>query len=216
MAHISKDGLLIKDFIEDLDVHTTTAARILDKSISEITKEERSMGKTVNFAILFGQTQYGLASMLKIDRETAQKYIDEYFDNYKGVDRYVRDAEKEAKRKGFVQSIFGTTRYIGGLTSKNFAIRNAAMREAINMPIQGSEADIMKLAMIQIREVINEKYKDKAHIVLQIHDELVFEVEESIAEEFTEESAQIMRNTVDMLVPLDVHSSIGHSLAELK
>jgi len=216
MAHISRDGLLIKDFIEGLDVHSSTAARILGKQIAEISKEERSMGKTVNFAILFGQTQFGLASMLKIDRNTAQKYIDEYFEHYKGVHRYVKDAEKEAKRKGFVQSIFGTTRRIGGLTSKNFMMKNAAMREAINMPIQGSEADIMKLAMIKIRDMIKAEYKDKAYLLLQIHDELIFEVKESVVEEFTRESVRIMEEVIDLLVPLDVHSNIGHSLAELK
>lgn len=216
MAHISKDGFLIKDFIEGLDVHSSTAARILNKSITEVTKEERSMGKTVNFAILFGQTQFGLASMLGINRETAQKYIDEYFENYKGVARYVKDAEKEAKRKGFVQSIFGTTRYIAGLNSSNFAIKNAAMREAINMPIQGSEADIMKLAMTEIIKMIDNKYKGKAYILLQVHDELILEVEDSIAEEFTKKAVEMMDNVVDLLVPLDVHSNIGHSLAELK
>jgi len=216
MAHISRDGLLIKDFIGGLDAHSSTAARILGKQISEVSKKERSIGKTVNFAVLFGQTQFGLASMLKINRETAQKYIDGYFEHYKGVNRYVKDAEKEAKRKGFVQSIFGTTRQIGGLTSKNFMIKNAAMREAINMPIQGSEADIMKLAMIEIREMIKKKYKNKAYTILQIHDELIFEVEESVAENFSKEGVKIMKEVVDLLVPLDVHSNIGHSLAELK
>jgi DNA polymerase-1 len=216
MAHISKDELLIKDFKENLDIHTSTAARIMNKSIKEVTKQERAVGKTVNFAILFGQTQFGLSSMLGISRETAQKYIDEYFENYKNVAVYVKEAEKEAKRKGFVQSMFGTTRHIAGLTSKNFALRNAAMREAINMPIQGSEADIMKLAMIKIMDMIDKDYKEKAYILLQIHDELVLEVEDSVAEEISEKCADIMDNVVDLLVPLDVHANIGHSLAELK
>ena len=216
MAHISKDGLLTKDFTEGLDIHSSTAARILGKQISEISKEERSLGKTVNFAILFGQTQFGLSKLLKIDRETAQKYIDEYFEHYKGVYRYVKDAEKEAKRKGFVQSIFGTTRQIAGLTSKNFAIKNAAMREAVNMPIQGSEADIMKLAMVKVREMIQVKYPNKAFMLLQIHDELIFEVEEDVAEQFSKDSCKIMEEIVDIVVPLDVHVNIGHSLAELK
>ena len=216
MAHISKDKLLIEDFKNGLDIHASTAARILDKQISEISKQERSMGKTVNFAILFGQTQFGLSKLLGIPRETAQKYIDEYFDNYKGVAEYVKEAEKEAKRKGFVQSIFGTTRYIAGLTSKNFALRNAAMREAVNMPIQGSEADIMKLAMINIMKMIKEKYKGKAFILLQIHDELILEVEESVIDKFALESVDIMDDVVELLAPLAVHANIGHSLSELK
>ena len=216
MAHISKDGLLIKDFMEGLDIHASTAARILDKPINEVSKEERAMGKTVNFAILFGQTQFGLSKLLGINRETAQKYIDEYFDSYKGVDRYVKDAEKEAKRKGFVQSMFGTTRYIAGLNSSNFAIKNASMREAINMPIQGSEADIMKLAMVKLTECIEKDYKGKAFILLQVHDELILEVEDQIIDEFSEKAVDIMDNVVDLSVPLEVHSNIGHSLAELK
>lgn len=216
MAYISKDELLFKDFNDRIDIHTATAGNILNKPVSEITKEERSLGKTVNFAVLFGQTQFGLSRLLGINRELAQKYIDEYFSDYKGVYRYVKDAEKEAKRKGFVQSIFGTTRYIGGLTSNNMSIRNAAMREAVNMPIQGSEADIMKLAMIKINDLINSKYKGDAYILLQIHDELVLEVKEDVVEKFSEDSVKIMNSVVDLGVPLDVHSNIGHSLAELK
>lgn len=216
MADISKDNLLIKDFNDDLDIHKTTAARLLDKEIDEVTKKERSLGKTVNFAVLFGQTAYGLASMLGIDSDVAAEYIQSYFEHYKGVEEYIRGLEKEAYKKGYVQSMFGTTRHIKGLRSKNIRMMRAAQREAINMPIQGSEADIMKLAMIKLDEMIEEKFKEKAYILLQIHDELIFEVQSDKVTEFIKEAETLMQGVVSLEVPLVVHSSVGDNMAELK
>jgi DNA polymerase-1 len=216
MADISRDDLLIKDFNDDLDIHKATAARLLDKEVEEVTKKERSVGKTVNFGILFGQTAYGLASMLGIDSDVASDYIQSYFEHYKGVEEYIRGLEKEAYKKGYVQSMFGTTRHIKGLRSKNIRMMRAAQREAVNMPIQGSEADIMKLAMIEIDEMIEEKFKEKAYILLQIHDELIFEVQENRAEEFIKAAESLMEGIVSLEVPLVVHSSTGDNMAELK
>jgi DNA polymerase-1 len=216
MADISKDDLLIKDFNDNLDIHQATAARLLDKEIEEVTKKERSLGKTVNFGILFGQTAYGLASMLGIDSDVAAEYIQSYFEHYKGVEEYIRGLEKEAYKKGYVQSMFGTTRHIKGLRSKNIRMMRAAQREAVNMPIQGSEADIMKLAMIKLDEMIEEKFKENAYILLQIHDELIFEVQENRADEFIKEAESLMERIVSLNVPLVVHSSMGDNMAELK
>jgi len=216
MADISKDDLLIKDFNDDLDIHKATAARLLDKEVEEVTKKERSIGKTVNFGILFGQTAYGLASMLGIDSEVASDYIQSYFEHYRGVEEYIRSLEKEAYKKGYVQSMFGTTRHIKGLRSKNIRMMRAAQREAVNMPIQGSEADIMKLAMIKLDEMIEEKFKEKAYILLQIHDELIFEVQEDEVEEFIRHAESLMEGIVSLEVPLEVHSSTGDNMAELK
>jgi DNA polymerase I len=216
MADISKDDLLIKDFKDGLDIHKATAARLLDKEVEEVTKKERSIGKTVNFGILFGQTAYGLANMLDIESEVASEYIQSYFEQYRGVEEYIRGLEKEAYKKGYVQSMFATTRHIKGLRSKNTRMVRAAQREAVNMPIQGSEADIMKLAMIKLDELIEEKFKEKAYILLQIHDELIFEVKEKEAEEFIKKAEEIMENIVSLDVPLEVHSSTGDNMAELK
>ena len=216
MADMSKDDFLIKDFNNNLDIHKSTAARLLNKEIEEVTKKERSVGKTVNFGILFGQTAYGLATMLDIDTEVASEYIQSYFDNYKGVEEYIRSLEKEAYKKGYVQTMFGTTRHIQGLRSKNTRMVRAAQREAINMPIQGSEADIMKLAMIKIDEMIEKIFNEKAYILLQIHDELIFEVEEKQVEKFVKEAKEIMENVVSLDVPLVVNSSLGNNMAELK
>jgi DNA polymerase I len=216
MADISKDNLLIKDFKDGLDIHKATAARLLDKEVEEVTKKERSIGKTVNFGILFGQTAYGLASMLDIESEVASEYIQSYFEQYEGVEEYIRGLEKEAYKKGYVQSMFATTRHIKGLKSKNTRMVRAAQREAVNMPIQGSEADIMKLAMTKLDELIEEQFKRKAHILLQIHDELIFEVKEKEVKDFVKEAKEIMESVVSLDIPLSVHSSVGENMAELK
>ena len=216
MADISNDKLLIQDFVNDIDVHSATAARVLNKKIVDISHKERSLGKTVNFGMIFGQTSFGLSSLLGIDRDTAGEYISAYFENYKGVEEYMRKTEYEAFEKGYVQTMFGTTRNISGIRSKNRRLRSAAAREAINMPIQGSEADIMKLVMKNLYDYIQEKYEEKGHILLQIHDEIVFEVKEELVEKFALEAKDIMLGTVVLEVPFDVHISIGKSLAELK
>ncbi|HQA87811.1 MAG TPA: DNA polymerase I [Candidatus Dojkabacteria bacterium] len=216
MADISDDKLLKKDFINGLDIHSATAARVLNKKMSEITHKERSLGKVVNFGMIFGQTAFGLASLLGVDRETASKYISSYFEHYKGVEEYMRKIEYEAFKKGYVQTMFGTTRHIAGIRSKNVRLRSASAREAINMPIQGSEADIMKFVMKKLYELIEEKYSKEAYILLQIHDEIIMEVKESVVEEFSKEAKKIMLESVSLDVPLDVHVSVGNCMAELK
>ncbi len=216
MADISKDDLLIADFRDNLDIHKATASRLLNKEMEDVTKQERSIGKTVNFGILFGQTAYGLASMLGIDSSLASEYIQSYFGHYKGVEEYIRNLEKEAYKRGYVQSMFGTTRNIRGLRSKNIRMMKAAQREAVNMPIQGSEADIMKLAMIKLDEEIQKNFKDEAYILLQIHDELVFEVKENRMDDFVEISQKIMEEAISFEVPLLVHASVGDNMSELK
>lgn len=216
MADISGDEVLISDFNAKKDIHTATAARILNKKVEEVVPSERSLGKTMNFAILFGQTSYGLSRLLKVDSKIASGYIDEYFKNYAGVAKYIKNAEKMALDQGYVQSMLGRTRYISGLASRNFNIRAAAIREAINMPIQGGEADIMKLAMIEIDRVIDEKYSGQAFMLLQIHDELIFEVVEERVEEFERDISEIMKGVVQLKVPLDVNTGSGSNLAQLK
>ncbi len=216
MAHLANDDLLIKDFADGIDIHKATASRILNKSVEDITKSERGLGKTVNFGILFGQTAFGLARMLNIDVSLASGYIQSYFDHYLGVEEYIRNLEKEAYKKGYVQSIFGTTRHIRGLSSKNFRVLKAAQREAVNMPIQGSEADIMKLAMVKIDELISKEFVDEAHILLQIHDELIFEVKESRIDDFQKKVEDITKNVVSMNLPLDISASQGKNMGELE
>jgi len=166
--------------------------------------------------MIFGQTAFGLSSLLGIDRETAGTYINSYFEHYKGVEEYMRKIEYEAFEKGYVQTMFGTTRNISGIRSQNRRARAAAAREAINMPIQGSEADIMKLVMRDIYSLIEKEYPKQSYILLQIHDEILFEVKEGSVKEFSEKVKKIMLESVSLDVPLDVHISIGDSLSELK
>jgi DNA polymerase-1 len=215
MADISKDKTLSQDFLEGRDVHTATASRILGKELDEISKKERNLGKTINFGMIFGQTGYGLSNLLGIDVAESTRYINEYFQIYSGVEEYMRETEEQAREKGYVQSMFGTTRNVAGLRSKNRRISSASAREAINMPIQGTEADIMKFVMIKLQDLIDEKYKDKAYMLLQIHDEIIFEIEKSVVEDFKAEANEIMINAVKLDVPLQTHITVGDSWDKL-
>jgi DNA polymerase-1 len=166
--------------------------------------------------MIFGQTGYGLSRLLDIDVEQSSRYINEYFEIYSGVEEYMKKTEKEAREKGYVQTMFGTTRNMSGLRSKNRRISSSSAREAINMPIQGTEADIMKYVMIQLQNLIDEKYSDKAYMILQIHDEIVFEAHESIVDKFKEDAKEIMLNSIKLDVPLKTHVSVGDSWDQLK
>jgi DNA polymerase-1 len=216
MADISGDKTLCQDFIDGKDIHSATAARILGKELKDVTKKDRDLGKTINFGMIFGQTGYGLSRLLGIDVEKSSRYINEYFEIYSGVENYMREIEQEAREKGYVQTMFGTTRNVSGLRSKNRRISSAATREAINMPIQGTEADIMKYVMIQLQELIDNRYEKKAYMLLQIHDEIIFEVGESVIDEFKKDAEDIMINSVKLDVPIKTHVSVGKSWDELK
>lgn len=216
MADMAQDETMINDFIEGRDIHTSTAARILDKDIETISKDERSLGKTINFGMVFGQTAYGLSRLLGIDVEESNRYINEYFEIYPGIEEYMRSIEKYAREYGYVQSMFGTTRNVAGLRSKNRRISSSAAREAINMPIQGTEADIMKYIMIKLQELINEKFNEKVFMLLQIHDEIIFEIKREFLEDFREEAELVMTNEVKLTLPIDLHISTADSWDKLK
>lgn len=216
MADIAQDKLLIQDFVNGSDIHSTTAARVLGKKNVEVTPKDRKLGKIVNFGMIFGQTPFGLSTLLGVDRETAGKYIRAYFDHYKGVEEYMRKIEFEAFEKGYVQTMFGTTRHISGIRSKNVRARAAAAREAINMPIQGSEADIMKYTMIKIQEYIEGEFKNHAYIISQIHDEIIMEVEKESVEKFIKDVQKIMLSSIQLSVPFEVHVYTGSRFSDLK
>ena len=166
--------------------------------------------------MIFGQTGYGLSRLIGEDIETSSRYINEYFTIYSGVEEYMKNMENEAREKGYVQTMFGTTRNVSGLRSRNRRMSSAAAREAINMPIQGTESDIMKYIMIELQNLINKQFLNKAYMLLPIHDEIVFEVEESIVEEFKEAANEIMINSVKLDVPIQTHISVGDSWDKLK
>lgn len=219
MAQLSQDELLKQNFIEDKDIHRATAAKLFNKDEDEVTKKERRIGKTVNFGVLYGQTAYGLAAQLKIPREDASKYIAEYFKSYSGVADYIEKVGEKARKLGYVETIFGRRRYISGLNASSRNQRQAAIREAINMPIQGGVSDLMKLAMILVDDTISTDFTKngvrQVFMLLQVHDEFIFEVKEEIVDEFGSVASEIMTDIGPNLgfdVPLDVHFDTGVSL----
>jgi DNA polymerase I len=216
MAHLSEDENLIEAFEEGKDIHLSTAAKILSKEEAQISASERRMGKTINFGIIYGLTSFGLSDSLKIPVPDAKEYIEEYFGNYSGVAEYIDRVTKEVQNIGYVETILGRRRYVPGVNSRNIRVKNAAIREAINMPIQGGSADIMKLAMLEIYRLISKKYEDKAFMLLQIHDEIIFEVKKSEVSDFEEDIKEVMESIVNLKVPLSVHVSDGNNMSELK
>jgi len=216
MAHVSRDKNVMSDFLSEKDIHKAAAARIFNKEEKGVTSAERQSAKTINFSILYGQSAFGLSKQLKISQSDAAKYVAEYFNDYKGIAQYIDNAGKQAIEKGYVETMLGRRRYVIGLDSQNRNIRAAAIREAINMPIQGSAADLVKLSMIAVTNLIREKYDGKVFMLLQVHDELVFEAQEDVSDSFANEAVSIMENVYKFDVPLKVHKSIGKSLADLK
>jgi len=217
LAAISEDKHMIRDFKAGRDIHASTASRILNKSLKSITKNERQLGKTINFGIVYGQTKYGLARMLDIPVNQASEYIEEYLSDYSGVKEYVEFITKFCIENGYVETLLGRKREIRGIISPNIREREAAVREAINMPIQGSAADIIKLAMFDIfRYIQKEGLDSKVKLLLQVHDELIFEVKEDLDTEIIDELVRIFGSVVDIGVPLLVHKYEGRNLSELK
>ncbi len=219
VADFSRDEKLISYFESGADIHRATASGIFDIDEDEVTDDQRRVGKVVNFGILYGQTAYGLAKQLDISVENAKNYIDKYFKKYEKVAQYLERVKEDAQSRGFVETIIGRRRYIGGLTSNNRFLKEASVREAINTPIQGSASDLMKVAMIRADGIIRDKFKGQARMLLQVHDELIFEVETDKLGQFEKEITDALVGAGEELgvkVPLEVHFSSGDTMAELK
>ncbi|CDN30930.1 DNA polymerase I [Mucinivorans hirudinis] len=204
MAHLSQDPALIEAFKNGEDIHTTTAAKIYNVAAEDVTKEQRRRAKTANFGIIYGISVFGLSQRLNIPRGEAKELIDGYFSLYPGVRRYMEECKIEARERGFVETIFARRRYLPEITSKNAVMRSYAERNAINAPIQGSAADIMKLAMIEVAAAIAPL---SATIVLQVHDELVVECPAAQAAQVMEIMREKMMNCTKILVPLAVDAA---------
>ena len=215
LAHISEDEHMIENFIEKGDIHTTTAIRVFGlKDASEVTPNMRRDAKAVNFGIVYGISDYGLSENLNISRAEAKDYIDTYYDRYPGVRTYTDEIIREAKDKGFVETIFHRRRYLPDINSRNFNLRSFAERTAMNTPIQGSAADILKVAMVKVAERLKEE-KLEAKMLLQVHDELVFEAPESEISTLAKIVEETMENAIELTVPLTVESSSGDTWYEL-
>lgn len=214
MAHLSGDKALTEAFQKGEDVHTTTASVVYKVKPEAVTSDMRRQAKVFNFGIMYGMGNYGLAQAAKIDQETAAKFISAYFKKFAGVAKFIEKTKKEAHEKGYVETELGRRRYISEIKSTNVQMARAAERMAVNMPIQGLAADIMKLAMLRAAELARE-YDADAKMILQIHDELIFEVKESRAKAFAEQLKKEMENAYVLKVPLIAEIAIGKNWGEI-
>jgi DNA polymerase-1 len=209
MAHISEDSTLLKAFEQDLDIHTATASEVLGIPLEKISSEERRRAKAINFGLIYGMSAFGLAKQLGIDRHDAQKYIELYFARYPKVREYMENTRTLAHKNGFVETIFGRRLYTPDINSSQIPRQKAAERAAINAPLQGTAADIIKRAMISLDEWINQHKEFDAKMIMQVHDELVFEVADKNAKEFSEVVRKQMMSAAKLKVPLSVSIGIG-------
>lgn len=213
LAHVSGDENLISAFNSDVDVHSLTASKVFDVPVEQVTKEMRYKSKAVNFGIIYGQTRYGLAKALDIPAQEAQNFIDKYFMTYSKVKDYMENTVAFAYEHGFVETIFGRKRYLPELASPNRMIKEFAERAAINQPLQGTAADLIKMAMINVDKVFKENNL-KSKMVMQVHDELVFEVVADELEQVKTLVKQEMQNVANLKVPLLVDINWGKSWKE--
>ena len=213
MAHLSQDRHLTDAFSHNLDVHAMTAAKIFGTDIADVTPEQRRIAKTANFGIMYGISSFGLAQRLRIPRAQAKKIIDGYFANFPSISTYIKGAIESARELGYVKTLFGRRRYLPDINSQNATVRALAERNAINAPIQGTSADIIKKAMIEVDRKIAEAGL-KSRMVLQIHDELVFDAPESEAETLKEIVTREMENVIRLSIPLTVECNYGKNWLE--
>ncbi|MBO9403822.1 MAG: DNA polymerase I [Thermomicrobium sp.] len=215
MAHFSQDPALLRAFAEGKDIHAATASEVFGVPLDAVTPEMRRIAKVVNFGIMYGMQAYGLARDTGMSRQDAQRFIEAYFQRFPGVARYLEETRRRAAELGYVETLFGRRRYLPEITSSNPARRQAAERMAVNMPLQGTAADIMKLAMIAVHRALAERGL-RSRMLLQVHDELVLEVPESELATTTELVTTRMSRVVELSVPLEVDAKAGPNWADLE
>ncbi|EOD4668368.1 DNA polymerase I [Staphylococcus aureus] len=215
LAHITQDESMKEAFINGDDIHTATAMKVFGVEADQVDSLMRRQAKAVNFGIVYGISDYGLSQSLGITRKKAKAFIDDYLASFPGVKQYMSDIVKDAKALGFVETLLHRRRYIPDITSRNFNLRGFAERTAMNTPIQGSAADIIKLAMVKFAQKMKETTY-QAKLLLQVHDELIFEVPKSEVDSFSEFVEEIMENALQLDVPLKVDSSYGATWYDAK
>jgi len=208
MAHISQDKSLIEAFNNNVDVHSATASQVFDTELSNVTKDQRRKAKAINFGLIYGMSAFGLAKQIDVSRTEAKQYIDGYFENYPGVLRFMDETKERAKEQGFVETILGRRLYLPQINAKNKMLQQHALRTAINAPMQGSSADIIKKAMLDIQSWIDRE-KNGVKMIMQVHDELVFELQADKAKEYGEIIRTMMSDTLKLSIPLEVDVGIG-------
>lgn len=213
MAHLAQDEGLLQAFRDGLDVHRATASEVFGTPLDEVTSEQRRSAKAINFGLIYGMSAFGLAKQIGVDRKQSQAYIDRYFSRYPGVLRYMEDTRTQAAEQGYVETLFGRRLYLPEIHSKNQAMRKAAERTAINAPMQGTAADIIKRAMIEVDHWLNESGLD-ARVVMQVHDELVLEVHQDFIEQVSTGLSERMSAAAELAVPLLVEVGVGNNWDE--
>ena len=211
LAHLSKDLGLIEAFKNNKDIHTITASEIFNTNIKKITSEQRRYAKIINFGLIYGMGAFGLAKTLGITRSDAQNYIQEYFNKYPTVLQYMEESKQFAREHGYVETFFGRRLWLPEISSSNGLRKAGAERAAINAPMQGTAADLIKLAMIQVQQWIDDNSDLKGQVIMQVHDELVFEVPNNEIDKFTKEIPQIMQNVAKLDIPLIVEINAGEN-----
>ncbi|MBA7640756.1 DNA polymerase I [subsurface metagenome] len=215
LAHLSQDSSLLNAFHRDEDIHTATAAQLFGVDASQVTPDMRRLAKTVNFGVIYGMSDYGLEQATELSREEAAQFITSYFEKYPGVKQYLESTKQQARELGYVQTLLGRKRFIPEINSPNRQVREAAERMAINMPVQGTSADIIKVAMINLyREMDKRQLKSK--LLLQVHDELVFEVPQEELETMRQLVPQVMSTALALSVPLKVDIKTGNNWGEME
>jgi DNA polymerase-1 len=212
---MSGDPTMVSAFNDNADIHAITASQVNGVPLSEVTPRMRSEAKAVNFGIVYGISEFGLAKDLDISRFQAKKYIDGYFEKYPQVQSFLKDLINYAKRTGYAETPFGRRRYLPELSSSKYMIRQFGERVAMNMPIQGAAADIMKMAMVSVHREIKRRGL-KSRMILQVHDELLIDAPESEAEEVKNLLKECMENVVKLSVPIPVSVSAGYCWDECK
>ena len=215
LAHVSGDPGLKADFEAHSDIHLAAAARVLGLSPDQVGPKERSVAKMINYGIAYGLSDYGLAERLKIPREEAQRFITDYFNAYEGIRRYTVEMKILARDQGFVTTLLGRRRYLPELTARNGALRSAGERMAINMPIQGTAADGMKIAMLRVDEALRSGGFNASRMLLQVHDELVFETDESELPRLAAMVKELMEAALPLDVPLEVDLKVGENWEQM-
>ena len=208
MAHLSADKGLLGAFEKELDVHRATAAEVFETALDDVTGDQRRSAKAINFGLMYGMSAFGLAKQLGISRGEAQEYVDLYFDRYPGVKQYMDDIRVRASEKGYVETVFGRRLYLPEINARNAQRRQYAERSAINAPMQGTAADIIKRAMITVHAWLIEE-QPGARMIMQVHDELVFEVESGKVDTVTKRVTDLMNSAAELKVPLKVDVGTG-------
>ena len=215
LAHIADDSVMQQAFISGQDIHTVTASQVFGVAPENVTALQRRHAKAVNFGIVYGISEFSLSEDIGVSRWEAREYIDSYLANYSGVRQYMKQVVSDARESGFTQTLFGRKRHIPELSASNFMVRQSGERMALNTPIQGTAADLIKLAMIRVDKALHEQFPE-AKLLLQVHDELIVECPESIAQDVAKLVSREMEGIAKLKVPLTAEAKIGKSWFEAK